>query len=258
MNNLKAALYGEAKKFLRSKMLPLSLLALTLIPLMGVFFMYVLKNPQKARDLGLIAAKANILASADWASYLALLGQAMATGGLLVFAFNLGWIFGLEYAQATVTDLLALPVPRYSLVLAKFMVFLVWGLLAAAYVLLLSLAGAGLLALPGGSAAVWREGISLYFITVGLVLLVSTPVAFLASAGRGYLAPLSFSLLTLVLAQIIAATGYGPYFPWSVPALASGMAGPPQVPPVSLLLTLSTGALGLAATLLWWTYADHK
>ena len=52
------------------------------------------------------------------------------------------------------------------------------------------------------------------------------PVALLASAGRGYLPPLGWAILTVFLAQILAAIGWGAWFPWSVPALFSGLAGP--------------------------------
>jgi ABC-2 type transport system permease protein len=60
-------------------------------------------------------------------------------------------------------------------------------------------------------------------------------------------------------AQIIAALGYGQYFPWSVPALFSGLAGPDQPPPGTLgvVLVLLVGAAGLAGTALWWRQADH-
>jgi hypothetical protein len=62
-------------------------------------------------------------------------------------------------------------------------------------------------------------------LTAGLAILLLGPTAFLASAARGYLAPLGFAILTIFLAQITAATGWGAWFPWSVPALFSGLAG---------------------------------
>jgi ABC-2 type transport system permease protein len=43
--------------------------------------------------------------------------------------------------------------------------------------------------------------------------------------GKGYLSPLGFVALILVFAQLVAAAGYGSYFPWSVPAIFSGAAG---------------------------------
>ncbi|MBK7811135.1 MAG: hypothetical protein IPI50_07845 [Saprospiraceae bacterium] len=64
-----------------------------------------------------------------------------------------------------------------------------------------------------------------YFITTFLTILVGVPIAFFALLGKGYLAPLGFVALTLVLAQVIAAIGYGSYFPWSIPGLYSGAGG---------------------------------
>lgn len=63
----------------------------------------------------------------------------------------------------------------------------------------------------------------------------------------------------VILAQIIAATGWGGYFPWPVPALYAGMAGPEYALPggVSCALVMLTGLLGLVATFAWWELADQ-
>ena len=58
-----------------------------------------------------------------------------------------------------------------------------------------------------------------------MTILIGVPIAFFAIWGKGYLAPLGFVALTLVFAQIIAAIGYGSYFPWSIPGLYSGAGG---------------------------------
>jgi ABC-2 type transport system permease protein len=53
--------------------------------------------------------------------------------------------------------------------------------------------------------------------------------------------------------------GYGQYFPWSVPAIYSGIAGPDQPPPEPLayLLVVAVGLAGAAATAAWWRSADQ-
>lgn len=60
-------------------------------------------------------------------------------------------------------------------------------------------------------------------------------------------------------AQVVAALGYGRYFPWSVPGLFSGLAGPDQVSPglLGVALVVLVGAAGVAATALWWRNADQ-
>jgi ABC-type transport system involved in multi-copper enzyme maturation permease subunit len=41
------------------------------------------------------------------------------------FAFVTSWVFGREYSDRTVKDLLALPAPRSSIVLSKFIVVVI-------------------------------------------------------------------------------------------------------------------------------------
>ena len=66
-----------------------------------------------------------------------------------------------------------------------------------------------------------------------LTLALMSPVALFASIGRGYLPALGWAILTLALAQIAAATGWGDWFPWSVPALLS-QAGSPRAAQIGL------------------------
>jgi hypothetical protein len=98
-----------------------------------------------------------------------------------------------------------------------------------------------------------------YFLTTFFTLLLGTPIAFLALWGKGYLAPLGLVALTLVLAQIIAVTGFGHYFPWSVPGLFSGAGGDykAQLDAVSYGLLIATSLAGYCATRLYWQYADQ-
>jgi ABC-2 type transport system permease protein len=80
-----------------------------------------------------------------------------------------------------------------------------------------------------------------------------------ASAGRGYLLAVGALLLAVVAAQVVAALGWGAFFPWAVPALASGVAGQgaEAVGAGSYALVLLTGAAGVAGTVAWWRLADQ-
>ena len=120
MNNLNICISIELKKLFKSKLPLISLFALMLVPFIGGFFMFILKDPQLAKNLGFISAKANIMGSADWISYMSLLSQAIAIGGLVVFGFITSWIFGREYSDRTIKDLLALPISRTTIVISKF------------------------------------------------------------------------------------------------------------------------------------------
>jgi ABC-2 type transport system permease protein len=90
-------------------------------------------------------------------------------------------------------------------------------------------------------------------------LLVSV-LALAASAWRGYLAAVGVMFVIVFLAQILAALGYGHLFPWSVPAILSGLSGSdrPAVGVVGYALVATVGAAGIVATMLWWRNADQN
>jgi ABC-2 type transport system permease protein len=255
-----AALWAEALKARRSRMPWASALALALAPLVGGLFMLILKEPEWARRAGLLAAKAQVTAgAADWPTYAGLLAQAVAVGGLGVFGLVAAWVFGREYADGTVTDLLALPTPRGAIVAAKFAVVAAWSAALTALVLALGLAVGAAIGLPGWSPGLAAEAAGRLAATGGLTILLVCPVAWAASAGRGYLPAVGALLLAVVAAQVIAALGWGAAFPWAVPALASGLAGGdgPPIGAGSYALVALTGAVGIAGTAAWWRFADQ-
>jgi ABC-2 type transport system permease protein len=261
MSNVMQAIRVEVLKARRSKMPLLTVLAFSLAPFAGGFFMIVLKDPQLARRLGMISAKAQIVAgSADWETYFGVLAQAVAIGGIMLFGFIGTWVFGREYVDRTILDLLALPTSRSALVLAKLIVVLLWSTALTVIVYLIGLGVGFAVQLPPVMPAVFLQGTITLAITACLTIALVTPIAFFASAGRGYLPPMGVAILMLIVAQIVAATGWGEYFPWSVPALYSGMAGPQyaQMGAISYVLVILTSLLGAAGTFVWWTFADQK
>jgi len=260
MNNLGQATWVEFLKARRSTLPLFTALGFSLAPFVGCFFMIVLRDPDLARRVGMISAKAQLtVGTADWPSYLGLLAQATAIGGFLVFSFIGSWVFGREYTDHTVKDLLALPTGRASIVCAKFIVMLVWSALLAVLILLIGLGLGTVIGLPPATSQVfWQSGVRMAR-TAGLTIALVTPITFFASAGRGYLPPLGIAFLAVILAQVVAATGWGAYFPWSVPALYAGVAGSEQAQlgPVSFALVLLTGLTGIIGTFLWWDWADQ-
>ncbi len=260
MTDLRAALWAEALKARRSRVPAFTALGFALVPFMGGLFMLLLEDPDHAQRLGFLAAKAEMFGYAvGWSSYLGLLAQATAVGGILLFAIVATWVFGREFADRTAATLLALPTSRWAIVAAKFAVVAAW---SAGLVVLLYLLGLGVgaaIGLPGWSPRVALGGAVHLAATAALTLALVPPVAWVASAGRGYLPPMGFAILTLFLAQVLAATGWGGYCPWSVPALHSGMAGSQVETPgaVSHLLVLATGLAGTVGTFAWWRWADQ-
>jgi ABC-2 type transport system permease protein len=58
--------------------------------------------------------------------------------------------------------------------------------------------------------------------------------------GRGYLLPIGMAILTLILANLAAALGLAPYFPWAIPGLYAQGEG--SLAPVSYLIVVLVGA----------------
>ena len=252
------AMQMEVLKIRKSKMIWITLAVFTVAPMMAGFFIFVLKNPELAKSSGLIGDKAQIFGVADWPAYLSMLAQIIAVGGILVFGFVTSWVFGREYADRTIKDLLTLPSHRMVIIMAKFLAVLLTNLLLSVYVILVGIAIGFFIQLPQWSIEMALDKGFVLLATTLLTLALSTPPAFLACYGRGYLAPIGFILFMVVLAQVIAAAGYGAFFPWAVPAIFSGMAGTEtELGGSSFFMVFFTGLIGLAATVSWWLYADQ-
>lgn len=260
MRFISIALWVEFLKVRRSKVPLITFLGLMLAPLVGGFFMIILKDPGRARSLGLIGQKAQITAGvADWPTFLGMLAQTIAIGGLIVFGIITIWVFGREFVDQTAKDLLALPISRSSIVSAKFLVIFVWCALLSVMVFVAGLLVGYLVVLPGWSLSVAFQGLERLALTALITIFLVLPFAFAASMGRGYLPPVGFMFLMLFCSQIVAAIGFGAYFPWSVPALYSGIAGTTTgLNSFSFILVVLAGSIGLAGTLFWWQQADQK
>src|SRR5512132_3981595 len=129
MNGFFPALWAETLKIRRSKVPLFTAIGFSFAPLMGGFFMIILKDPEAARSMGLISAKAQLTAgTAEWSTLFGLLAQATAIAGAIVFAIFTIWIFGREFSDHTVKELLALPTPREAIVAAKLILVTVWTL----------------------------------------------------------------------------------------------------------------------------------
>lgn len=253
-----ASLQTELLKIRKSKVVFLTAAAFTIAPLMAGFFIFVLKNPEWAKSSGLLGAKAQIAGDANWPSYLNMYAQIIAVGGSLIFGFIVSWIFGREYTDRTIKDLLALPYSRSLIVISKFTASLITNLVVTLYIVILGLLIGWFIGLPQFSQEMMFHGLYVIFVVTMLTILISTPVAFLASYGKGYLAPLGFIIIVVVFSQIIAASGYGEYFPWSITALYSGITGEPVgIKISSLFIIFITGILGFFSTLYWWLVADQ-
>src|SRR5512132_311672 len=154
MNGFFPALWAETLKIRRSKVPLFTAIGFSFAPLVGGLFMIILKDPEAARSMGLISAKAQLAAgTAEWSTLFNMLAQATAVGGAIVFAIFTAWIFGREFSDHTAKELLALPTPREAIVGSKFVVVVIWAAGLTALVLGIGLAVGAAVGLPGWSTA---------------------------------------------------------------------------------------------------------
>lgn len=264
MKNMKfisVTFFVECLKIYKSKVFWLSMLFFVFVPFMMSLIMLVQIHPEVSSRLGLVGTKASMLRFGEpgWENYFSFLSQGIAAIGLIGYGFVTSWVFGREYSDKTVKDILALPVSRAYIVLSKFIAIAVWSVLLTVIFYVSSIIFGRIAGIPGWSYQV-LSSFTLTFSKVSVLsILLCTPVAFIASYSKGYLLPFAFIILTLMLANFSGFVGLGPYFPWAVPGILT-------VPPTEeirlnaasymiLFLTSITGYLG---TLGWWQFADHK
>jgi len=262
MRQLYSAINTEILKACRSKILWISILLFVFMGIMIGMLMFISKHPEIAGKSAALGTKARLLGKNDWPSYFDLMIQMVLTVGCMGCGIVTIWVFGREYMDRVVKDLLVLPVPRHIFVSSKFILIIIWSLL----LLLLLFASAvitGLIVnLDGWTWVVVRDSFVLYIVSSLLTILLCTPVGLITCLSRGYLLPVTFVFLTLILTQFVfvAVPGIILYFPWAIPALYSGLAGSDAPHPgfISYSVLILTSVACMTGTAAWWRYADQK
>lgn len=262
MKGFSAALWTESLKAWRSIILRITVVIFTFMAGMMGLLVFLAKHPELVSNSVVLSTKTSMLGKADWPTYFILLYQIVAMVGLIGFGFVFSWIYGREYSDRTVKDLLALPVTRSAIVVAKLSVATVWCILLSVILFVVGIAAGKLVNMDGWSIALAWQACGIFSGTALMTIVLCTPVAFFASYGRGFLVPIGYLISIMIITQfaVSAIPVIAPYFPWAIPALYSGAAGPDaaQLGAISYIILFFTGVLGLAGTLLWWRYADQK
>ena len=251
----------EFLKLRRSKVTWFSLVALSMGPFGVALFMWIVREPGRAAQLGLLGTKADLSGlQATWPSYFSMLTLLVGIGGMLLLAFVVAYVFGREYAEGTAKNLLALPVGRQTFVAAKFVVTAVWWVALVAAVVIEALALGLVLGLPDFSTGLAISAVRNALLAAGLAYLLAPIVAWITTVGRGYMAPLAFAVAMLALGNIMAKTGWAVWFPWSIVPLLIGVVGRPvQTLPLGSFIVLAlTFTAGIAATIWQFIYADNN
>ncbi|OGT27795.1 MAG: hypothetical protein A2Z17_00205 [Gammaproteobacteria bacterium RBG_16_66_13] len=255
-----SAFWAETLKARRSRVLLLTAAGFAILPLIDGLFMFILKDPGRARAMGLIGTKAQLTAGvADWPTFFQVLLLGTAVGGAILFAFITAWVFGREFSDHTVKELLALPTRREVIVTAKFALIGLWVLGLTLMIFMLGLGVARLADIPGWSAGLESWSFGSLMVIVLLTFMLMPLVALFASAGRGYLPPLGWAFLTMALGQIAHVIGWADWFPWAVPGLLGSPTGAPAAPMElhSYAGVVLTFIAGVGGTLAWWRKADQ-
>ncbi len=258
MDNLNDLIWIELRKVRCSRVPFFTLLGALIMPLGIALLIFLARNPDLSQELGLISAKANLVSysATDWTTFLGFSAQIMAAGGFFLFTFAISWVFGREFADGTLKDMLAVPVPRFTILLAKFIVVAAWSAALAIVILITSLVMGAVINLPQTSFTTIVQGSRLALVTSILVMATVLPFALFASVGRGYLLPMGVAILALILANLVTVLGLGEYFPWAIPGLYAQ--GKSALAMSSYWVVLLTALVGMATTYWWWKSADQN
>jgi ABC-2 type transport system permease protein len=237
-----------------------TMLAASLGPCGIALFMWILREPARARSLGLLGTKANLSGlAATWPSFASTLTLIVGVGGMLLLPFIVAYLFGREYAEGTAKNMLALPVRRHWFVVAKLVVAAVWWVLIVVLVLAEAFALGALLGLPGFSSALAAKAVADVFLAAAISYLLIPVVAWITILGRSYLLPIAFALAMLALGNVFSKTGWAEWFPWSIVPLLIGSVGSPiaTLPVGSYVVLAVTFVAGIAGAIAQFRYSDN-
>jgi len=262
MNELKRAFLSELLKLKHLSILWITFIAFALVPIMGGVITFLIQNPELIPKSSILSIKISMVsAPINLVSYLSLyLSQGAGVVGIIVFGFVASYLFGREYSDHTYRDLLSLPISRTKILKAKYLIYIIWCLGLVISDLIIGLIIGKMLNLSGWEYRIIFETIKIYFVTSLLTIALGTWISFFALWGKGYLSPIGFLVVIVMLAQFIPYLGWGHYFPWSIPGIYCGAAGEGlknRLNEWSYLSLFFTGILGYLLTISWWKYADQ-
>jgi ABC-2 type transport system permease protein len=230
-------IHCEALKVLRSSVFWIVVVAFATMPIMLGLVTYI-----NAVDV-------------EWEPYLTdLLGSITA---LLVvgFSFTACWVFGREYTDKTISELLVKPVSKLYVVLSKFIVIFLWDVLLAFFMFAVVFIMGILIGLNGGTWLLIVNNFLTFMAASLLIMIVSTISALLANISKGYLAPIGFAFLIVIISNVVAQAGLAAYFPWTIPVLLISNV---TLGFASIAILAITGITGFVGTIAWWRFTEQQ
>ena len=250
----------EFMKLHRAKETWATLAVLALMPLGIALFMWIVREPGRAAQLGLLGAKASLAGlEATWPQYFYMLTLVFGVGGMLLLAFIVAYLSGREYRDATAKNRLALPVARHWFAVAKLAVAALWWMALIVLVLAEAMAIGLAMGLPGFSVELAATGIANAF----LASAVSVPARAGGRKDRSVEPRRSgrhrFLARDAGPGEFVRQDRLGGVVPYSIVPLLIGMVADPvdSLPAGSYVVLAGTFAAGTAATVLQLRFADN-
>lgn len=176
--------------------------------------------------------------------------------GLVGFGILSSWLFAREYSDGVFKDLLALPITRRTIIIAKIVVFELAAFLIAG-LCLISTFVVGLMLektiLPFGLLGHFTQQV-IKITFWDLLLAFLWPL--LASVWQSTLLPTSLSFLTVIISVVFASQPIGRFIPWAIPGYY--LANNTGLTIVSSLLLALVASIGLWGTCYVWTQMDQE
>lgn len=194
-------------------------------------------------------------ANVSWGLYLADILKTFTALLVIGFAFTTCWIFGREYTDKTINDLLVKPVSRLYIATSKFIVIFLWNSLLTIIMFTVVILIGAYVGLIGGTTVLILHYFLLFIAASLLLMFVSTVSSFMANVTKGYLAPIGLIFLIVMIINVVENLGLSAYIPWTIPGLIISDGG---LRPDSILILTITGITGLVGTVAWWRFAEQK
>lgn len=194
-------------------------------------------------------------AAVSWGAYFPDILKPYTSLLVVGFAFTTCWVFGREYTDKTIHDLLVKPVSKLSIVTSKFIVIFLWNSLLTILMFTVMLLMGAYLGLTGGTAALILHHFLMFMAASLLTMAVSTVSSFMANVTKGYLAPIGLIFLIVIFMNVVDNVGLAAYVPWTIPGLflSDGALGPSSVAILAV-----TGIAGFVGTVAWWRFAEQQ
>jgi ABC-type transport system involved in multi-copper enzyme maturation permease subunit len=258
MNEFINTIRAEILKLRRAWFFRIVWVLFILIPFMLSMVFFVALHPETAGEFGLASSKAGMaqMGEPGWDSFFKTMLQGFAGIGLVGTGFVASWLFGREFALGTAKDLLALPVSRTTMVLAKFTVIFFWNAFLGITFYAAGLLFGWIIGLGTVPETVFWNYTNTFAVTLVLSMHLCSVAAFLASSSRGYMLPIGFVILMVIFTNFAGMIGIAPYFPWAVPGLYAVTSSDLHL--LSYVLLACMCIAGYAGTVVFWKRADHK